>query len=80
MSELREIRVTIPLDRMDRAHLAAQQLAAPVGHLVVGPARYPPYWACAKCGVRWSNESHPRGVPDRLIEGEAESTTPYWDR
>lgn len=75
---LRQITVKIPLDRIDRQSLAAQQLAAPVGHLVVGPAAYPPFWACAKCGVRWSNDSHPRGVPDRLVE--AESPTPYWDK
>ena len=76
-----DIRVKIPLDPMDRAALAAQQLAAPVGHLVVGPAHFPPFFACGTCGTRWSNGTHPEGIGEyKLVEAAGvESPRPYWD-
>ena len=76
-----DIRVKIPLEPMDRAALAGQQLAAPVGHLIVGPARFPPFFACATCGVRWSNGTHPANVANRQIleAAGADPPRPYWD-
>ena len=76
---MREITVKIPLAPMDRASLAAQQLAAPIRHLVVGPARFPPFWACATCGIRWSTGAHPDRHAVRLLEAEAEPPSPWWD-
>lgn len=80
MNPLTEIRLAVPLAPVDRLNLAAQQLAAPVGHLILGPARYAPFWACATCGVRWTDGPHPGGVGSTLTERGADLPTPYWDR
>ena len=80
IAEMREITLNIPLAPTDRASLAAQQLASPPRHLIVGPARYPPFWACATCGIRWSDGKHPDRHAARLLEVEAEPPAPYWDK
>jgi hypothetical protein len=56
----RRIVLEVPLPPTDRAALAAQQAAAPSGHIVLGPARLAPYWVCATCGVSWADGLHPR--------------------
>lgn len=64
-----------PESAIDRQMLKAQIACLPAGHMLRGPADFPPYWRC-DCGEQWSNEVHPP-IEAKAIDQGQDQALPY---